>query len=89
MTLWKACLWVYRSATTRLSSDRYAIRTRNLQVWNLTRYRCANRSKRQQRGRRRGTYENQPPEAGLSSHAFPLYSVLSRPEEVNDMTFLI
>ena len=25
--------------------DRYAIRTRNLQDWNLTRYRCANRSK--------------------------------------------
>ena len=25
-------------------SDRYAIRTRNLQDWNLTRYRCANRS---------------------------------------------
>ena len=24
--------------------DRYAIRTRNLQDWNLTRYRCANRS---------------------------------------------
>ena len=28
-----------------LISDRYAIRTRNLQDWNLTRYRCANRSK--------------------------------------------
>ena len=26
-------------------SDRYVIRTRNLQDWNLTRYRCANRSK--------------------------------------------
>ena len=25
-------------------SDRYVIRTRNLQDWNLTRYRCANRS---------------------------------------------
>ena len=25
-------------------ADRYAIRTRNLQDWNLTRYRCANRS---------------------------------------------
>ena len=24
--------------------DRYVIRTRNLQDWNLTRYRCANRS---------------------------------------------
>ena len=31
--------------TTSKSSDRYAIRTRNLQDWNLTRYRCANRSK--------------------------------------------
>ena len=28
-----------------MCSDRYAIRTRNLQDWNLTRYRCANRSK--------------------------------------------
>ena len=27
------------------NSDRYAIRTRNLQDWNLTRCRCANRSK--------------------------------------------
>ena len=27
------------------NNDRYAIRTRNLQDWNLTRYRCANRSK--------------------------------------------
>ena len=30
--------------TDRLISDRYVIRTRNLQDWNLTRYRCANRS---------------------------------------------
>ena len=28
----------------RLLCDRYVIRTRNLQDWNLTRYRCANRS---------------------------------------------
>ena len=27
------------------TNDRYVIRTRNLQDWNLTRYRCANRSK--------------------------------------------
>ena len=35
------------SATIRshVCSDRYAIRTRNLQDWNLTRCRCANRSK--------------------------------------------
>ena len=47
MTLWKPCLWVYRSVTgsRASSSDRYAIRTRNLQDWNLTRCRCANRSK--------------------------------------------
>ena len=39
-------LWVYRSRRPLWrSSDRYAIRTRNLQDWNLTRYRCANRSK--------------------------------------------
>ena len=30
------------------NNDRYAIRTRNLQDWNLTRYRCANRSKAKQ-----------------------------------------
>ena len=71
-------------------SDRYAIRTRNLQDWNLTRCRCANRSKASNEGRRRGTsrvgvpYENQPP-----SLFFSLYADLSRPEEVNDMTFLI
>ena len=44
----EARLWVYRRARRRVrveSSDRYAIRTRNLQDWNLTRYRCANRSK--------------------------------------------
>ena len=41
------CLWVYRRQGHRreITSDRYAIRTRNLQDWNLTRYRCANRSK--------------------------------------------
>ena len=33
------------AAAVQDSSDRYAIRTRNLQDWNLTRYRCANRSK--------------------------------------------
>ena len=39
-------LWVYRrDAAASAFSDRYAIRTRNLQDWNLTRYRCANRSK--------------------------------------------
>ena len=39
------------SATTAAyNSDRYAIRTRNLQDWNLTRYRFANRSKAPQRG---------------------------------------
>ena len=27
-----------------IKCDRYVIRTRNLQDWNLTRYRCANRS---------------------------------------------
>ena len=41
-------LWVYRRGVVnklqRFFSDRYAIRTRNLQDWNLTRYRCANRS---------------------------------------------
>ena len=34
-----------------LSSDRYVIRTRNLQDWNLTRYRCANRSVEESRER--------------------------------------
>ena len=39
-------LWVYRAPDRHQgASDRYAIRTRNLQDWNLTRYRCANRSK--------------------------------------------
>ncbi len=33
------------SSSAAVMSDRYAIRTRNLQDWNLTRYRCANRSK--------------------------------------------
>ena len=38
-------LWVdRRRVSERGVSDRYAIRTRNLQDWNLTRYRCANRS---------------------------------------------
>ena len=36
------------AATEKEISDRYAIRTRNLQDWNLTRYRCANRSKAMQ-----------------------------------------
>ena len=52
------CLWVYRQAvpTPITTSDQYAIRTRNLQEWNLTRYRCANRSKAwRKRGHRRGT----------------------------------
>ena len=38
----RACVGTYRRHTLY---DRYAIRTRNLQDWNLTRYRCANRSK--------------------------------------------
>ena len=42
------------------SIDRYAIRTRNLQDWNLTRYRCANRSKAPRQGRRRGTSGARP-----------------------------
>ena len=33
------------NASSFCSRDRYVIRTRNLQDWNLTRYRCANRSK--------------------------------------------
>jgi hypothetical protein len=33
-----------KNASFRRSRDRYVIRTRNLQDWNLTRYRCANRS---------------------------------------------
>ena len=40
-------LWVYRrqhAPRRPVRSDRYAIRTRNLQDWNLTRCRCANRS---------------------------------------------
>ncbi len=43
----EARLWVYRRPgdVVGVPSDRYAIRTRNLQDWNLTRYRCANRSK--------------------------------------------
>ena len=43
----RACAGIVPSAANRYqqSSDRYAIRTRNLQDWNLTRYRCANRSK--------------------------------------------
>ena len=60
MTLWKPCLWVYRSVTgsRASSSDRYAIRTRNLQDWNLTRYRCANRSEACKEGRGRGMLED-------------------------------
>ena len=38
----RACVGTYRRHTLY---DRYAIRTRNLQDWNLTRYRCANRSR--------------------------------------------
>ena len=34
-----------KNASSFCSRDRYVIRTRNLQDWNLTRYRCANRSK--------------------------------------------
>ena len=37
----RACVGTYRRHALY---DRYAIRTRNLQDWNLTRYRCANRS---------------------------------------------
>ena len=33
-----------KNASSFCSRDRYVIRTRNLQDWNLTRYRCANRS---------------------------------------------
>ena len=33
-----------KNASSSCSRDRYVIRTRNLQDWNLTRYRCANRS---------------------------------------------
>ena len=36
---------MYRHRSVVKVSDRYAIRTRNLQDWNLTRYCCANRSK--------------------------------------------
>ena len=39
----RACVGTYRRHA--FINDRYAIRTRNLQDWNLTRYRCANRSK--------------------------------------------
>ena len=47
------------------SSDRYVIRTRNLQDWNLTRYRCANRSKLHPVG-----FEPTPPKRlGLKSNA--------------------
>ena len=38
----RACVGTYRRHALY---DRYAIRTRNLQDWNLTRCRCANRSK--------------------------------------------
>ena len=45
--------------------DRYVIRTRNLQDWNLTRYRCANRSKLHPVG-----FEPTPPKRlGLKSNA--------------------
>ena len=39
-----ACGCTVDDGSLKLLSDRYAIRTRNLQDWNLTRYRCANRS---------------------------------------------
>ena len=42
-------------------SDRYAIRTRNLQDWNLTRCRCANRSK--------GYKERTPPRYSVDDDA--------------------
>ena len=45
----EARLWVYPRRWPPVNNDRYAIRTRNLQDWNLTRYRCANRSKGCQR----------------------------------------
>ena len=49
----------------RLLCDRYVIRTRNLQDWNLTRYRCANRSKLHPVG-----FEPTPPKRlGLKSNA--------------------
>ena len=36
--------WGNDASFCRSHDDRYVIRTRNLQDWNLTRYRCANRS---------------------------------------------
>ena len=55
----RACVGTYRRHTLY---DRYAIRTRNLQDWNLTRCRCANRSSKvkRSRGRRRGTTRGRP-----------------------------
>ena len=44
----RACGGTYRRHA--FINDRYAIRTRNLQDWNLTRYRCANRSAAKRRG---------------------------------------
>ena len=53
------------NASFRRSRDRYVIRTRNLQDWNLTRYRCANRSKLHPVG-----FEPTPPKRlGLKSNA--------------------
>ena len=40
-----ACGCTVDDGSLKLLSDRYAIRTRNLQDWNPTRHRCANRSK--------------------------------------------
>ena len=54
-----------KNASSFCSRDRYVIRTRNLQDWNLTRYRCANRSKLHPVG-----FEPTPPKRlGLKSNA--------------------
>ena len=54
-----------KNASSFGSRDRYVIRTRNLQDWNLTRYRCANRSKLHPVG-----FEPTPPKRlGLKSNA--------------------
>ena len=78
------CLWVYRGGRKPGCSDRYAIRTRNLQDWNLTRYRCANRSSKvkRSRGRRRGTSRVGQCRRALARGAALRWLLLPRRKEV-------
>ena len=71
-------------------SDQYAIRTRNLQDWNLTRYRCANRPKAKVHEDAVAVRVLNPPKA-VPTHLRPVTSwngrvEISLPEAATPMT---